>query len=203
MHGVAQRLKTVDQASRDVLFVALIEEARTGIGVFGFIGEQVIGNGQDGVANRDDRFLLTAASDEPVVLRAEVGVPSAAAGVRGLDKGGPQPNVTFARLASLALASTLVVAGAHASPGRQVSRGRESRHVQPDLGHENLSNPSTDAGDGIQAVHGIIERAQALLDFDIELLDEFIQAVQMGELAGQQEALVCAELADQRTLQVG
>jgi len=53
-----------------------------------------------------------------------------------------------------------------------------------------------------RAVHGLLERAKALLDFDVELLDEVIQPVEMGELAREQEALVCPELANQRTLQL-
>jgi hypothetical protein len=73
-----------------------------------------------------------------------------------------------------------------------VGRAGEHGHIHSDLGHQDLGDATTDAGDTIQAVHGVLERAQAFFHFDVQLLDEFIQAVQMRQLPGEQEALVCA-----------
>ena len=104
LDGVAQCFQAVDQSTGDVLFVALIEIARSEIGVIHPVAQQVMGDDEDGVADGDDRLLLATSCNETVVLRAEVGVASATAGVRGFDEGGAQPGITLARLAALALA---------------------------------------------------------------------------------------------------
>jgi hypothetical protein len=49
---------------------------------------------------------------------------------------------------------------------------------------------STDARDGVQTCQRVLKRAQALLHLGVELLDELVQAIEMSQLAGEQEALV-------------
>jgi hypothetical protein len=75
------------------------------IGVLHRVAQHVVGDGQDGVADRYDCFLLAAAGDETVVLRSEVGVAGSTAGVRGLDERAAEPGITLARLATLAFAA--------------------------------------------------------------------------------------------------
>ncbi len=84
-----------------------------------------------------------------------------------------------------------------------MSRGREAGHVQSDLSDDDLGGASTDAGDGVQPVQGVFTTAQAFFHLSIELLDEFVQGVQMSELLREQETLMCSELAEQGTLQLG
>src|SRR5262249_44930046 len=166
-------------------------------------GEEVIRDGQDGVAERDGRFLLAAPRDEPVVLRSEIGVTGSTARVRGFDEGGPEPGITLARLAALTFPGTLIIARTHASPRGEMGRGWESGHIRANLRDHDLGDASTDAWDGVEAVEGVVKRAHPLLHFGVQLLDEFVQAVEMSELAGKQEALMRSDLADQCTLQLG
>src|SRR6266545_6286004 len=109
-----------------------------------------MGDDEDGVADGDDRFLLAAAGDEPVVQGSEVGVTRSAAGVGGLDERSAKPGITLARLSTFAFASTFVIARTHARPGSEVGRGGEPGHVEPDLGDDDFGGPSTDAWDGVQ-----------------------------------------------------
>src|SRR5207249_3348165 len=122
LHGVAQCFEAVDQATGDVLFVALVEIVRSEIGVIHRVAQEVIGDDQDGVADGDDGLLLAAAGDEAVVQRSEIGLSRSAAGVCGLDKRGAEPGVAFARLARFAFASTLVVTRTHTRPRPTLSR---------------------------------------------------------------------------------
>lgn len=163
---------------------------RAQIGIVRSVNQQVIGDGQDGVADRHGRLLLAAPGDESVVLRAKVGVSGSTASVCCLDECGAEPGITLARLAARAFARALVVARTHASPGGEVSRGRESGHIQPDLGHQDLGDPTTHAWDGVQSVQGVLKRAQPLLHFGAEPLDELVEGVQMSQLLGEREALV-------------
>jgi hypothetical protein len=57
----------VDETTGEVLLVALVKGVRSQVGVLNGVGEEVIRDGQAGVAERDGRFLLAAPRDEPVV----------------------------------------------------------------------------------------------------------------------------------------
>jgi hypothetical protein len=57
-----------------VLFVTLVEIVGAQVGILRVVAQQVIGDGQDGVTDRNDRFLLAASGYEAVVLRREVTV---------------------------------------------------------------------------------------------------------------------------------
>jgi len=81
-----------------------------------------------------------------------------------------------------------------------VGRGGEPGHVEPDLGDDGLGSASTDARDGVEAIECVVKRVQPVLHLGVELFDELIQGVQMRQLLGEQEALVCSELADERAL---
>ena len=64
-------------------------------------------------------------------------------------------------------------------------RGRKSRHVQPDLGDQDVGDAATYTWDGLQTVQGVLNRAEPLLHFGVELFDELVQAVEMSELTGE------------------
>ena len=54
-----------------------------------------------------------------------------------------------------------------------------------------------DAGDAVQAVQQLLERAQPLRDLGADLLDEQIELVDVRQLPRHQETLVISELPEQ------
>src|SRR5215210_2229320 len=109
---VAEGFEALDQAVLERPLAAALEVVATEILVGGLVPEQVVGDDQDGVADRQGRSLLAAARRQPPILGCEVGGFRAASRLRRFGQGGPQVAVAFAGLAALALASALVVARA-------------------------------------------------------------------------------------------
>src|SRR5688572_20514071 len=112
----------MDQPPLDALAVALIEVLRAEILVDAALGEQMVDDGQDRVADRHCRLLLPPARGQAAELRTQVGPLAAARRLGRLHQGGPECPVPLARLAALALARALLVAGAHPGPRGQVPR---------------------------------------------------------------------------------
>ena len=78
----------------------------------------------------------------------------------------------------------------------------KAEHVGADLGQEHLDGALADAGDGVQTDDLVLKRAEPLGNLLAELIDQFVESVQMRQLLGQQKALVCLELAPERTLEL-
>src|SRR5262249_55783705 len=129
LDAVTERLEAVDQATGNALLVTLVEMQRAELAVGGLLGEQVVGDDQDGVADRDQGLLLAPPTSEAVILGRQVGAAAAAGGLCRLDQRRAEPWVTFAGRAAAAFAGALVVARAHARPGRQVACRREAVQV--------------------------------------------------------------------------
>src|SRR6266516_2463967 len=120
----------------------------------------------------------------------------------GFGQSRAQPHVTFASLAALALAGTLVVAWTDAHPGRQVRRTWKTSNVRADFGQEDLDGALADARDRVQPLNLVLKRAQSLSDLLTQLLDQFVQAVEMGELVRDEKPLVGSDAPRQRTLEL-
>ena len=79
---VAELFEASDETTFEGILVAAVEEVGTEIRVGGLaIGEQVVGDHEDGVGDGDDGFLLAPARGKMVVLGAEVRAPRAAGGM--------------------------------------------------------------------------------------------------------------------------
>ena len=109
-----------------------------------------------------------------------------------------QPAVTVTRSTGAALAGRLVLAGAHARPGRQPAGGAEAGHVHPDLRDDRLGQADVDAGDGDQQVTLDRERADHLLDTDRHPPDRFLQVVDVGQDLADDQRMGGPEAAGQR-----
>ena len=88
----------------------------------------------------------------------------------------------------LAASATLTIAGRDASPGGEMAGARERRDIGPDLGHDDLGGPATDAGDGVEAGDQLIERAQLLGDLGVVGRDPRVQLAPVGQVLLDQEA---------------
>src|SRR5881398_983411 len=103
-----------------MLTILLIKVVRTQIAVGFPACQDVIGDHQNAMPDRDQGFLLPAPRRQPAVLGTQVRLLAACRAVRGFNQGLPQPGTTFASLATHALAGTLVIARTHPGPRSQM-----------------------------------------------------------------------------------
>src|SRR5947207_1190249 len=109
-HLVAELLQAADEPAADGVAVALVEVGGAEVLVGGRAGEQVVGDHQDGVPDRDGGLLRAASAGQAVVLDAQVGPAGAAGGVGGLDQDPAQGRAALPRLGAAPLAGALVAA---------------------------------------------------------------------------------------------
>src|SRR5437899_12450869 len=104
-------------------------------------------------------------------LGSQVGVLGARGGAGGFGECVAESRAALTRLATATLASTLIVAGAHARPGGEVRRTGEASHIRTDLGQQDLGCAAAHARDGIQVGQRFVKRAQALSNFATDPLN--------------------------------
>src|ERR1700758_1585525 len=101
---------------------------------------------EDGAADRDHRAFLAAPLGDAPISFAQEGVGSAGDD-RGLAEGAGQVAVDVpGGSVAFGLAGGTVDAGGKLGPRTQVPRGREPRHIQPDLGDDGAGRDWSDAG---------------------------------------------------------
>lgn len=98
-----------------------------------------------------------------------------------------------ASLATLALASTFVTAGTHASPGSQVAGAGEPRHLQTGLSCQDLGGAALDSRDGLQPLQVGLDWGQAFGDGLTETLARLVQHVDVRSVHGQQQTMVVGQ----------
>ena len=98
-----------------------------------------VGDGTDGLPG-------AAPAAKPLELGVEVAVLLAHGRPGGLDEGGLQPGCALLQASGAALAGALVLAGAEAGPGDQVTGGGKAAHVEADLGEELASEVVVEFG---------------------------------------------------------
>jgi hypothetical protein len=143
-------------------------------------------------------FLLAAAGRQPSILRPQVGAPGPRDGLGGLDERRFEPLVARTGPPALLLAGTLVIAGTHAGPRRQVCCCGKAGHVRSNLRHQCFRRASREARDTIQSRNGCFDSVHALRDFGAYALDRIVQRVDVEELLGQEKALMWSDLSTQR-----
>src|SRR5487761_1363674 len=99
----------------------------------GGVGQQVVDDDQDGVADGDQGALFAAAAGEPVVAGAQEGLGPGGADA-GLAEGAGDPGAALAGGPWLVLAGGLPGPGRVLGPRDQVAGGGEAGHVHADLG---------------------------------------------------------------------
>src|SRR5438034_1952339 len=116
-HLEPEAFEAADEPALAMLRVEPVEVVRPEVLVDGVgIVEQVIGDDEDAVGDREGGALVAAPPGEAPVLGPEVVRPHAAGSLGGLGEGRAQPAIARARLAALALAGALAVAGAQPGP---------------------------------------------------------------------------------------
>src|SRR4030043_307742 len=105
-------------------------------------------------------------------------------------------------MAAALLAGALVVAGAEAGPGGEMSVGGKTGDVCSHLGQDRLCGASADAGNSLEVGEGMVKRAKALLDLAAEAANGLIQVGDMGQVLADHQPLVVTDLSLQRPLQL-
>src|SRR5881394_2335968 len=117
--------------------------------VLGAVLEHVIDGGKDRGGDGADGFLRTTPVTQANELSLIVAALLADGGPSALDQHRLEPGRALAQARGLALAGTLVLAGAHAGPGEQVSGAREAAHIAADLGENRRRRHGADPRDRI------------------------------------------------------
>src|SRR6266567_7641770 len=78
LDAIPQVLQTTDETALHQLPIALVEIVGSEVVVLVPVRQQLIGDDQQAVTNRDGRLLLTATSCEPAILCRQVRAPGAA-----------------------------------------------------------------------------------------------------------------------------
>ena len=91
----------------------------------GGVGQQVPGDGEDGVADGDQGTVLAAAPDDPLVAGGQEGLGPGRVG-GGFAEGAAEPGVALAGGGGLAAAGGLAGPGRELGLGHQVTGGGEA-----------------------------------------------------------------------------
>lgn len=127
------------------------------------------------MADRHDRLLVAPAGGEAATLGGTVAVLGARRAACALDQRRAEPAVAFAGFARLPPERTPVIAGADASQGGGVGRGREVAHVVAEFGQDLLGAAAGDSGDSIEPRPRRPKRVCPCLDPRIEERDLALQ----------------------------
>src|SRR6478672_5668177 len=107
----------------------------------------MVNHDQQRMPDSNRRLLPPSAEDKPLVLGRKVGVFAVESSMCCFHQGRTKPWAAFARLPAQPFASALLVAGAHAGPGREVPRIRKTAHVHSDLGQDHFGKAPLDPWD--------------------------------------------------------
>src|SRR5207249_7221025 len=115
-------------------WVQAIEVVCAEVAVTSSVSQDVIGNDQEFVGDRNGRAFRSSSRCQPAIQSRQIVVLLGGDGPGPLAQAATQPQASFADLSALALAGALVTARTESRPTRQVLCIRELAHVQSDLG---------------------------------------------------------------------
>src|SRR5690349_17182901 len=194
--AVAEGFQVVDQAALGrVRVVAAGEVVVAEFAVFAVVVQDMPDDHNEGVSDGDGG-LATARLAESAVQTVELGADVAAGLARrpgALGEDVADLGVALAGAAGQASPGGLVVARTQPSPGRQVGRGREPRHVDPQLGDQDLGGPPPDPRDRAQQPQLLGERGQNLLDPLVQPVDHGREVVDVVQVQPGQQGVLVAE----------
>ena len=197
LHDVADLLKPSNQAIGGFTGIGAIKVRGAQVVPFGAIAQHVPGGGEHGSGHADDGLLDATAGPQPMELRLQVAALDLHGCPGGLHQRGLEPLATPAQPGGAALAGTLVIARAQASPGQQMRRGWEARHVNADLGHDDVGADLAQAGHRAQqpgcGSKGLQAKAHLLLNARYGL----VQRVDMVQVQLEHETVVRADASAQ------
>src|SRR6266581_3682470 len=117
------------------------------------------------MADRNQGAFLSSPCRQPFVLGRQIRVLRFRSNMGNFDEDLPQPAIPFPRLATQALAPTLVVPRTHPRPRGEMLSAGETTHIGANLCDKNLGRPLPDPRDRIQEGDGLLLRRQPLVNF--------------------------------------
>jgi hypothetical protein len=194
----------MDQAALHHLPVTFVELLPPELVLRHLLCQQRRDHDDQDVRDSDCRSLCATPRRQPSVLRSQVGVFGACCCcLSSFDQGGAQPGASLPRPPRAAFAGALIVARTQPGPGREAARSGEAAQIRADLGEQDLSRPPANARNRLQLLQRWLNRAQALSNRSAHPLQTGIEEIDVGELLRDQEALMRAEMAGERLLQLG
>ena len=150
------------------------------------------------MGGRDRGFGVPAAALDAVVAGGQVGAFGAHDRLGGLGQGSAEPLGSLAGFAGVLFAAGFALAGADPAPGGEVRVGREAAHVGADLGQQHLGGALVDAGDRVEQLQLMGERAGQLLDLRGQGCDRLIEEVDLRQHLSDQQRVMAGEAALER-----
>lgn len=172
-----------------------LEVVSAQIAIEGAVFEHVVDGGQDRSCDGANGLLGAAAVTDPAELGLQVAALCSRTGPGALDQGGLQPWCPLAQPIGPALAGAFVVAWAQSRPGDEVSRGRESAHVDADFAADHLRAQIAHAMDAAQLTHRITKRGEITVHLLVDLGDSVRQGIDLAQMQPQQEAVAVIDAA--------
>src|SRR6266511_1535155 len=119
---------------------------------------------------------------QPPVQGSQIGVSRVRRSMRSLNQDLPQPAAAFPRLTACALPSTLMVAGTHPRPGRQMFGTRKAPHIMPSLGQDDFGGAPAHARNGIEPRHVSLRLVEPVLEFGRESCNRLVPILHLAAL---------------------
>src|SRR5215204_4118740 len=133
MNLVTQPLQPADQIVFKSFRLQALEVIRPQFPVMRIVGQDVVNRDQEFMRYGDDRTFMPSSRFEAIILLAEITTFSARGGDGCLDQRRAEVGVAGSDLATTAFPGALVLAGAEAGPGGQLTDGRPLAHLGADL----------------------------------------------------------------------
>ena len=203
LHGIAELLKSANEAHGGFLDIRAIEEGGAQFTSFVAIAQHVPDRGEHGGGDGDDGFLGAASGADTMELRLPVTVFHAHGTPGGLHEGSLEPVTAAAQSRTAPFAGASVVARAQAGPGQQMGGGLEARHVDADFGDDNMRGDVAHARHRTHELSGLAKGLEAGTDLLFDRGNGAVQRVDVLEKQLEHEAVMPGDMAAQRVERFG
>src|SRR5260221_10346590 len=200
--GVSQVCQAFDQACFLPVCGTTIEEIGAEILIHRARLEHVVDGGEDGGGDCDNGLLGTPPGFNAVVQGLQVATFLFDCRPGALHHRGLEPGSALAQAIGSTLAGTLVVARTDAGPRDEMWGRKESAHVDPDLGNDDVRADVVKTRNRFDQVDGGAKRLKIGRHLRVDLRQGGSEGVDLFEMKAQQEAMVVRHAATKRLAQV-
>src|SRR5216683_368485 len=190
LHSIAKFSQAFDQAIFLLVGGTTIEVIAAEILICRPVLEHVVDRGKDGGGDGHDRLLGAAPGFDAVELGLQVAVFLFYRRPGALHQRGLEPGSSLAQAIGSTLAGTLVVARTYAGPRDEMCVRRESAHVDPDLGDDDVGAEVLDSWNRYYEVDCGAKGPKVRLHLRVHRHGGGIESVDLIEMKAQQEAMV-------------
>lgn len=175
---VPQLFEASDVVPFDPSRVEVVEVVGPQIGRGLLIAQEVVRDDQDALRHSNNGLLFAPPPGKAVKLGMQIGAALPGDRPGDLPQHGPQPGIAFGRLATQALAATLVVTRTDTSPRGQVPSRGEPPHIHADCSDQGRRRTRPHARDRLQQRRGFLVGSHVQIDVLLRLRQRLVQEVQ-------------------------